>query len=175
MSPKNFLMRRRSFLQSLCGAGLVSLSRNFGMQQTGDLEKAFAEIRANLLDMVNEERAVAKVPLVGRDKLAEQVATQHAIHMVTGDFVSHWGRDGLKPYHRYSFAGGTEATAENVSSADSVGSSKVPDLKQDKAYLSLRTDARTAGSRMAESIAVIRVAEGRAAAPSQATAAPDLS
>src|ERR1043165_4861863 len=144
MSPKNFLMRRRSFLQSLCGAGLVSLSRNFGMQQTGDLEKAFAEIRANLLDMVNEERAVAKVPLVGRDKLAEQVATQHAIDMVTGEFVSHWGRDGLKPYHRYSFAGGTAATQENVSAADNTWSTRVQDLKQDTAYLHVRLYQETA-------------------------------
>ena len=55
-----------------------------------------------------------------------------------GKFTGHWGSDGLKPYHRYSFAGGTEATAENVSAADNTWSMKEKDLKQDTAYLHLR-------------------------------------
>ena len=54
------------------------------------------------------------------------------------EFASHWGRDGLKPYHRYSFAGGTDATQENVSAADNTWSNKLSDLKQDTSYLHLR-------------------------------------
>ena len=42
--------------------------------------------------------------------------------MIQGDFLSHWGSDGRKPYHRYSFAGGTDAVQENVSSARSIQS-----------------------------------------------------
>ena len=103
-----------------------------------DLEKLFTEIRANLLEMVNEERDVERVPLVAMDDLATQVATKHAIAMATGEFTSHWGRDGLKPYQRYSFAGGTHATAENISAADNTWSLKAGDLKQDAAYLHLR-------------------------------------
>lgn len=103
-----------------------------------DLEKLFTEIRANLLEMVNEERAVEKVPLVAMDELATQVASKHAVAMATSEFASHWGRDGLKPYQRYSFAGGTDATAENISAADNTWSMKVEDLKQDAAYLHLR-------------------------------------
>ena len=102
-----------------------------------DFER-FAELRANLLEMVNEERAVAKVPLVAMDDLATRVATSHATEMATHEFASHWGRDGLKPYHRYSFAGGTEATQENVSAADNTWSGKMSDLKQDTSYLHLR-------------------------------------
>ena len=130
---------RRDFLQSASaslGAGLLDRIA-FGASQV-DLEKAFVEIRANLLEMVNEERAVAKVSPLAMDELATTVATKHAIDMATGEFASHWGRDGLKPYHRYSFAGGTHATQENVSAADNTWSTKLKDLKQDTAYLHVR-------------------------------------
>lgn len=133
------LVSRRTFLQSLSGAaGFISLGHKFVTPQNADLEKIFAEIRTNLLEMVNEERAVANVPPVAVDKLAEQVATRHAIDMASGDFASHWGRDGRKPYQRYSFAGGTHATQENVSAADNTWSTRAQDLKQDTAYLHVR-------------------------------------
>lgn len=88
--------------------------------------------------MVNEERAVAKVSELKIDELATRVASSHATEMATQEFASHWGRDGLKPYHRYSFAGGTEATQENVSAADNTWSGKLSDLKQDTSYLHVR-------------------------------------
>jgi uncharacterized protein YkwD len=127
---------RRDFLQSASTALSVMLLDR--LSSTEDLEKIIPEIRANVLAMINEEREVEKVAPVALDDLATQVATKHAWDTLKGGFTSHWGSDGLKPYHRYSFAGGTEATAENVSSADSIGSTKVPDLKQDTAYLHLR-------------------------------------
>ena len=134
-----FAIPRRAFLQSLsAAAGMASLGHELVAQQTSDIEKAFAEIRANLLEMVNEERAVAKVSPVAVDKLAEEVATRHAVDMATSQYVSHWGRDGLKPYHRYSFAGGTHATQENVSAADKTWSTRLQDLKQDTSYLHVR-------------------------------------
>ncbi len=88
--------------------------------------------------MVNEERAVAKVPELKIDELATRVATGHATEMATHEYASHWGLDGLKPYHRYSFAGGTDSTQENVSAADNTWSNKLSDLKQDTSYLHLR-------------------------------------
>jgi hypothetical protein len=88
--------------------------------------------------MVNEERAVAKVPAVAMDDLATQVATSHARSMAVDDYVSHWGRDGFKPYQRYSFAGGSHATQENISAADNTWSMKLEDLRQDTAYLHVR-------------------------------------
>lgn len=125
---------RRAFLQSASGIAFLPSA----LSHIQDLEKTFAEIRANLLEMVNEERAVAKVPEVAMDDLATRVATAHAIDMAAGEFASHWGRDGLKAYHRYSFAGGTDATQENVSAADNTWSVKLRDLKQDTAYLHVR-------------------------------------
>src|ERR1041385_949944 len=125
---------RRAFLKS--SLAVVSLDPRLLPQ--ADLEKTFAEIRANLLEMINEEREVAKVPPVEIDEVATQVATKHAVDMATGQFASHWGRDGLKPYQRYSLAGGTDATQENVSAADNTWSMKAADLKQDTAYLHVR-------------------------------------
>jgi uncharacterized protein YkwD len=103
-----------------------------------ELETIFAEIRANLLEMVNEERAVEKLNALAIDDLATRVATKHAQEMATDGFTCHWGRDGRKPYHRYSFAGGTEATMENISAADKTWSIRASDLKQDVAYLHVR-------------------------------------
>jgi len=131
---------RRGFLQSVSASlGVALLDRPpFETSQTDEIQNALKDIRANLLEMVNEERAVAKVPLLKVDELATQVATQHAVEMATDEYASHWGRDGRKPYHRYSFAGGTAATQENVSAADNTWSMKVSELKQDAAYLHVR-------------------------------------
>ena len=127
---------RRGFLQGACaGLGVMLLDRT---ASPNDLENIFKDIRKNLLEMINEERDVEKVPPVELDDFATQVATKHAVDMVTNEFISHWGTDGLKPYHRYSVAGGTHATEENVSAIDGTWSTKAKDLKQDTAYLHVR-------------------------------------
>lgn len=131
---------RRSFLESAsaCVGGSLLHRLPFDLSRIEDLENTFKEIRANLLEMVNEERAVEKVPPLAMDEFATEVATKHALEMAAHEFASHWGRDGRKPYHRYSFAGGTHATQENVSAADNTWSTKASDLKQDTAYLHVR-------------------------------------
>ena len=129
-------MQRRVFLQSLSVPfGVALLDPGFSPSQ--EPEK-FSELRANLLQMVNEERAVEQLSALEIDDLATRVATAHATEMAMHQFASHWGRDGLKPYHRYSFAGGNDATQENVSAADNTWSNKLSDLKQDTSYLHLR-------------------------------------
>ncbi len=127
---------RRNFLQSAsAGFGVTLLNRPVS---ANDFEQTVKEIRANLLKMVNEEREVEEVQPVELDELANQVATNHAAEMAKNDFASHWGFNGFKAYHRYSFAGGTEATQENVSAANNTWSSRPRDLKQDTAYLHVR-------------------------------------
>jgi len=136
---RHFQISRRMFLHAAgASLGAAFLERLPLTQQTSSDFERFAELRANLLEMVNEERAVAKAPPVAIDDLATRVATDHAIEMATHEFASHWGRNGFKPYHRYSFAGGTDATQENVSAADNTWSNKMSDLKQDTSYLHLR-------------------------------------
>ena len=127
---------RRDFLQSAsAGFGITLLDRRISAD---DLAQTIKDIRKNLLEMVNEEREVEKVRPVEMDELATEVATKHAVDMATNGFASHWSSNGLKAYHRYSFAGGTHATEENVSAADNTWSMKVHDLKQDTAYLHVR-------------------------------------
>lgn len=132
-------MPRREFLLAAgTTVGAVLSDRLLpSLAQSTDLDK-FADLRANLLELVNEEREVAKVKPLVMDPLATRVATQHATEMAMHEFASHWGRDGMKPYHRYSFAGGTDATQENVSAADNTWSNKMSDLKQDTSYLHVR-------------------------------------
>src|SRR5437867_1129214 len=78
--------------------------------------------RQRLLEMVNVERGQHDLPHLELDDLACRVTADHALDMIEGQFLSHWGRDGRKPYQRYSFAGGTDAIQENASSADNVSS-----------------------------------------------------
>lgn len=69
-----------------------------------------------MLELVNEERVRAGVPpVVLGDNWAAQL---HAESALANCFSSHWGIDGLKPYMRYSLAGGFQANGENGSGLD---------------------------------------------------------
>jgi uncharacterized protein YkwD len=117
---------RRSFLKGAlpCLALTVSLStRTQTIIERGKFgEDDLGPARAQLLDLVNAERSLAALAPLELDELACRVADQHALDMAKGEFLSHWGSDGLKPYHRYSFAGGSDAIQENVSQAENIAS-----------------------------------------------------
>ena len=66
-----------------------------------------------MLDLINEERDRVTVPPVELGN--EPTAQLHAESALENCFTGHWGIDGLKPYMRYSLAGGYQANAENVS------------------------------------------------------------
>ncbi len=126
-----FSIGRRSFLQtaaSCLGLSICGLDLSSGSLFAPQNSARFDSIRANLLQLVNEERAVEKLDGLAVDDLATP----------EGKFANHWGRDGLKPYQRYSFAGGIDATEENISAADNTWSSQLKDLTQDTAYLHVR-------------------------------------
>lgn len=116
---------RRSFL---IGAPALALGLRNVLSAQGIVERGrFGEgdlplAREQLLRSVNEERLAAGVASLKLDELACRVANEHAADMANGLFVSHWGRDGRKPYQRYSFAGGTDAVQENVSAAENIAS-----------------------------------------------------
>ncbi|MFY9618957.1 MAG: CAP domain-containing protein [Pyrinomonadaceae bacterium] len=83
----------------------------------------------HLLNQVNIERAEARVSPLKLDRLACTVAEKHATEMARNNFLSHWGLDGRKPYHRYSFAGGVEAIQENggaINTTTPIASAEVP-------------------------------------------------
>jgi uncharacterized protein YkwD len=89
--------------------------------KTKTFTTATADLRNQLLSLANRERAQAGVGSLKPDEFACKIAEKHAIEMAQNNFLSHWGLDGRKPYHRYSFGGGTEATSENDAATDHDG------------------------------------------------------
>ena len=66
-----------------------------------------------MLELINDERVSAGLnPVVLGDNVAVQL---HAEASLENCFSSHWGIDGLKPYMRYSLAGGYQSNGENGS------------------------------------------------------------
>ena len=69
-----------------------------------------------MLELINAERAKAGVPPV---ILGNNIAAQlHAEISLENCVASHWGVDGLKPYMRYSLAGGYQSNGENWAGLD---------------------------------------------------------
>ena len=89
----------------------------YGQEAEAGLPAALASKHADekgfMLALINAERAEAGLGLV---TLGDNPAAQaHADDMIQNCYFSHWGLDGLKPYMRYSLAGGYQSNAENVS------------------------------------------------------------
>ena len=69
-----------------------------------------------MLELINNERVRAgSAPIVLGNNVAAQM---HAEAALVGCYASHWGADGLKPYMRYSVAGGYQSNGENGSGWD---------------------------------------------------------
>ena len=75
--------------------------------------------KRHMLELINEARSRAGVPpvVMGTNNVAQIQADQ----LMEDCVMSHWGTDGLKPYMRYSLAGGYQANGENVSSHNECG------------------------------------------------------
>jgi uncharacterized protein YkwD len=116
---------RRWFLKTAApfALGLFTVARAQIPIERGRFNEADIPLaRQQLLEMVNTERSKAGLNRLQLDDLACKVASEHALDMAKAEFLNHWGTDGLKPYQRFSFAGGTDAVQENVSSADQISS-----------------------------------------------------
>ena len=74
------------------------------------------EEKLHMLELINDKRvSVGLNPIVLGDNAAAQL---HAEASLENCFSSHWGIDGLKPYMRYSLAGGFQSNGENGSGSD---------------------------------------------------------
>jgi uncharacterized protein YkwD len=130
----NTHLTRRSFVKAaaVAGFGLPIVSRAQDIVERGPFSAKDVPYACDqLLKLLNDERRDAGLNTLEMDALACQVAAEHARDMATGHFLSHWGRDGRKPFHRYAFAGGTDALQENASAADNVQSLAVPGILND--------------------------------------------
>ena len=70
------------------------------------------ELKTFLLDLINKDRNDHGLEPVSMG--TNTAAQEHAEEMLGFSYVSHWGLDGLKPYMRYTLAGGKEYEAENA-------------------------------------------------------------
>lgn len=116
---------RRSFLKTAAplALGVCAIARGQTPIERGRFSEQEVPLACEqLLKLVNEERASAGLSQLAFDNLAARVASEHAADMVKHSFLSHWGSDGRKFYHRYSFAGGTDAAQENASAAEYIQS-----------------------------------------------------
>lgn len=118
LDRRSFLTFATPFVISLPTAARAQVFVERG--RFGDEQLPLA--RAELLAQVNAERSAASLSQLKLDDLASGVANQHARDMVAGGFLSHWGSDGRKPFHRYALAGGTAAVQENCSAAEDIES-----------------------------------------------------
>ena len=69
--------------------------------------------KRHMLDLINEARKGAGISPVVMG--TNNVAQIHADQLLEDCVSSHWGTDGLKPYMRYSLAGGHQVNGENFS------------------------------------------------------------
>jgi uncharacterized protein YkwD len=113
-----FLTTVAPFALGVCANARGQIPFERGRFSEPDVPRA----REQLLKLVNAERESAGLSQLQLDDLACKVASEHAVDMAKGRFLSHWGSDGRKFYHRYSLAGGTDAGQENASAAEYVQS-----------------------------------------------------
>ena len=72
-----------------------------------------------MLELINKARAGAGVPPVVMG--TNDVAQIQAEKLLRDCVLSHWGTDGLKPYMRYSLAGGYQVTQETATTSNECG------------------------------------------------------
>lgn len=75
---------------------------------------AFAALEQRMLELVNLDRRNAGLAPVQWDDFAAGVARAHAQEMANLGYFSHWDIRGNGPDLRYSLAGGTDASMENI-------------------------------------------------------------
>ena len=79
-------------------------------------DQRHSEEKRYMLTLINSERTQAGLgPVVLGDNIAAQL---HAESSLANCFSSHWELNGLKPYMRYSLAGGYQSNGENGHGSD---------------------------------------------------------
>lgn len=73
-----------------------------------------AALAAQMLTLINRDRAAAGHQPVAWDETAAAAAASHAADMLARNYFSHWNPEGLGPDHRYTQVGGQHAAQENL-------------------------------------------------------------
>ncbi|MBI4854711.1 MAG: CAP domain-containing protein [Acidobacteria bacterium] len=114
-------MLKREFLNIIWLAillllnSLTNLKVNAKLSENKITSDDLRQIKQNLVVLINESRSSLGLKPVALDVLASKVGELHCKEMLEENYFSHWNREGLKPYMRYSRAGGKDAIIENLS------------------------------------------------------------
>lgn len=120
--PTRQTMRLMSCLCCIIVVLIATLTCEFAADSQGWIQ----QIRLQMLGEINSARKSNGIPTVELDEHVCMVAQLHAEDMADGEYFSHWDRDGLKPYMRYSLAGGYHAISENLSRAKGIPLERLP-------------------------------------------------
>ena len=83
------------------------------LTQTPALTATLQELYQYALGLINRDRQEAGLAPVSLG--SNTAAQKHAEEEMAKGYISHWGMDGMKPYVRYTLAGGFNYEAENLS------------------------------------------------------------
>ncbi|MDR3617678.1 MAG: CAP domain-containing protein [Candidatus Obscuribacterales bacterium] len=72
------------------------------------------DARQYMLSLINRDRASMGLKAVVIDQIAGRAAQTHSDDMATKGYLSHYDESGANPIERYTGAGGTDYTMENV-------------------------------------------------------------
>lgn len=116
------MMRLMNCLCCIIVALIATLACEFAADPQGWIQR----VRLQMLQEINAARRSNGIPPVELDEHACMVAQLHAEDMAEGEYFSHWDRNGLKPYMRYSLAGGYHAISENLSRVKGIPLEQLP-------------------------------------------------
>jgi hypothetical protein len=94
---------------------LIVPSTKLKAQEANISPSEIKELKEEMLKLINKSRQSEGLKLLELDELASQVGDKHCQEMISEFYFSHWNSQGLKPYIRYSYAGGKDALMENLS------------------------------------------------------------
>src|SRR2546423_12833131 len=75
---------------------------------------SLGKARQYLLELINLDRASAKLKPVALDPVATAAGQAHAEDMARYHYLSHFNQQGKPPDERYTESGGTDHVSENV-------------------------------------------------------------
>ncbi|MBI3406556.1 MAG: hypothetical protein HY046_13975, partial [Acidobacteria bacterium] len=93
---------------------VLSLSAIFGVADSGASPESALEQKKKLVSVINHDRAAARLTPVEYSEELSAAADQQCQEMLREQYASHWNMAGWKPYLRYSQAGISDSTAENL-------------------------------------------------------------
>lgn len=79
-----------------------------------DVDETRATLRAQVLKLINRDRALYRLPPVELDLQASAIGDDYCRTQIRNGTTGHYTTDGVAPYARYSLGGGNDGISENA-------------------------------------------------------------